>query len=181
MADSNQAPILLSGYLTELSLVDALLRIVGVDNWLGGQLRAPKCRRRWDMGFRSASGIVVVEYDGDGHYCNTLKIKGDAEKDRIAQDQGWRTVRIPYWLQLDSTTLAHYFGLDFPIQTSFPHGFITTKVFPASFCEMGVDRFEREMSALPEAIRSDVLKSLRDRAEVHGVEYVLPQRLRCWL
>ena len=59
-----------------------------------------------------------------------------------------RVVRVPYWVQLDRTTLGHYFGLSAEIEQRFPHGFITTKLFPASYCELGVERFRRELEAL---------------------------------
>jgi very-short-patch-repair endonuclease len=97
MQTTTPTTLTLAGYLTETTLADALVRIVGVDRWLGGQLRVQKCRKRWDMGFRSDDAVIVVEYDGDGHYCNTLKIRADRDKDQIAAAQGWRTVRFPYW------------------------------------------------------------------------------------
>jgi hypothetical protein len=72
----------------------------------------------------------------------------------------------------------HWFGLDADIEQSFPHGFITTKLFPASFCELGVGRFRRDLEALPAAVRGAVIGSLRDRVAEYGIEYVLPTELR---
>jgi len=171
------SPIIIQGYLTASKLADALRQVVGAGNWLGGELTLPGSRKRWDMGFRREQSVIVVEYDGDEHYCNTLKIKVDREKDALAAKQGWRTVRFPYWVQLDTQTLLHYFGLSAAVETSFAHGFITTKWFPASFCEMGIDRFEQELEALPSTIRQAVLQSLQDRTAEHGVEFVLPTKL----
>ena len=88
--------------------------------------------------------ITVVEYDGDEHYRHSIKIKGDRVKDETARSLGLRVVRFPYWIQLDSNTLKHFFGLDANVEQSFPHGFITTKLFPASFCELGIERFRAE-------------------------------------
>ncbi|HRI18477.1 MAG TPA: hypothetical protein PL196_08155, partial [Burkholderiaceae bacterium] len=126
----------------------------------------------------ASSGKVAVEFDGDEHYRHSLKIKVDREKDGYARDDGYRVVRMPYWVQLTTETLKYYFDLDANIVQNFPHGFITTKVFPASYCEMGIDRFRRELDALPVATRSAVVSSLRDRAEEHGIEFVLPAGLR---
>jgi len=89
-----------------------------------------------------------------------------------------RLVRIPYWVQLDSMMARHWFGLEANIEQSFPHGFITTKLFPASFCELGVARFRRELDALPAQVRFAVVASLRERVSEHGIEYVLPRELR---
>jgi hypothetical protein len=130
------------------------------------------------MWFLSGDRTVVVEYDGDEHYRNTLKIKADNEKDAAAREQGFTVVRVPYWVQLDGVMLKHWFGIDADIEQVFPHGFISTKIFPASFCAMGLVRFERELSSLPEPVRAAVIKSLRDRAEEHGVEYVVPDCIR---
>jgi hypothetical protein len=114
------------------------------------------------MWFRDGKRTVVVEYEGDEHYRNTLKIKADNEKDAVAREQGFRIVLVPYWVQLDPVMLKTWFGIDAEVEQDFPHGFISTKIFPASFCAMGIARFERELSSLPEAVRAAVIKSLRD-------------------
>lgn len=168
--------IAVEGYLTEQKLAEALKQIVG-EAWGGSQLTVPGSKRRWDMWFRDRDSSVIVEFDGDEHYRNTLKIKADNEKDAAACEHGFKIVRVPYWVQLDTITLKHWFGIDVLIEQDFPHGFIVTKIFPASFCAMGIARFERELASLPEAVRGAVMKSLRDRAEEHGVEYVVPARV----
>jgi len=165
------------GHLVEQKLATLLRQLVG-DRWAGVEQRIAGTRRRWDMGFDSDQGRVVVEFDGDEHYRNALKVKADLEKDAAAASDGIRVVRVPYWVQLDSNTFRHYFGFDAEIEQDFPHGFITTRIFPASFCEMGIERFRRELEELPSAARNAVLKSLHARAEEHGVEYVLPSNLR---
>lgn len=170
-------PIRIDGYLTQKKLASALAAIVG-DDWLGNELELPNSRRRWDMAFCTDGHTTAVEYDGDAHYRDPLKIKIDNEKDAIASSLGYTFVRIPYWVQLDTETLSHYFGLTAVIDQDFPHGFITTKLFPASYCEMGISRFHRELQSLPTSVYDAVIASLRERAEEHGVEYVLPSALR---
>jgi hypothetical protein len=130
------------------------------------------------MAFSTVDGITAVEFDGDEHYRNTLKIKNDQEKDKLALALGMRVVRIPYWVQLTDETLFHYFGLHAEIIQDFPHGFIVTKIFPASYCELGIKRFEREIQSLPDPVKIAVVQSLKDRIEEHGIEYVLPRKLR---
>lgn len=171
------ASVEINGYLTQRKLADALQQIVG-DAWAGNEVQIPNSRRRWDMAYRDNETIVVVEYDGDEHYRNSIRIKVDREKDAVASTAGHKTVRIPYWVQLDNETLLFYLNLQANVEQEFPHGFISTKLFPASFCELGIERFERELGELPERVREDVLDSLRDRAEEHSVEFVLPTRLR---
>jgi hypothetical protein len=106
------------------------------------------------------------------------KLKVDTEKDAVAEELRYRVVRIPYWVQLTTETLQYYFGLEEKIEQDFPHGFIATKIFPASYSELGVERFERELWDLPENTRIAVKNSLRDRVKEHGAEYVVPSALR---
>ena len=87
-------------------------------------------------------------------------------------------IRVPYWVQLDNMTVRHYFGFEAEIEQSFPHGFITTRHFPASFCELGISRFRQELQSLPQQVKAAVVESLRERVREHGLEYVMPLPLR---
>ena len=158
-----------------LKLAQALQQLVP-GGWLGTEVAVPGSRHRWDMAYQCGGSITVVEYDGDD-YRHSLKIKIDRVKDEAAHIQGSRIVRFPYWVQLDNTTLRHYFGLESEIEQTFPHGFITTKLFPASFCELGIERFRTELQSLPAVVRNAVIASLRERVEEHGLEFVLPSSL----
>ena len=169
--------IVIESYLTERKLAAALQELVG-DRWAGGQVSLPGSRRRFDMAYRTNNATILVEYDGDEHYRDAMKIKADRQKDGLASENQMRLIRIPYWVQLDTVMASHWFGVDASIEQSFRHGFITTKLFPASFCELGVARFRRELKELPAAVRNAVISSLRERVEEHGLEYVLPTELR---
>jgi hypothetical protein len=67
--------------------------------------------------------------------------------------------------------------LEAVVEQTFPHGFITTKLFPASFCELGIERFQAELFTLPLIVRAAVVSSLRERVAEHGLQYVLPTSL----
>jgi hypothetical protein len=168
--------IKVGGFLTEAKLSTVLQQIVS-SGWLGCQVCLEGSRHRWDMSYQVDNKVTVVEFDGDEHYRNSLKIKSDRAKDDIARGHGYRVVRFPYWVQLDSVTMQYYFGLEAVIDQSFPHGFITTKLFPASFCELGVERFRKELIALPGSVRDTIISSLRQRVAQHGLQYVLPNAL----
>ena len=164
-------------YTTQTTLASTLAQIFR-DSWKGDEIVVPGSRRRWDMAYSDGTQIVVVEYDGDEHYRHSIKIKVDQEKDMAAATEGYRVVRFPYWVQLDTSTLWHYFKVERNLHTDFPHGFITTKHFPASFCELGIERFRTELASLPHPVSSAVVDSLRARTEEHGLQYVLPSTLR---
>jgi hypothetical protein len=166
----------IQGYLTEGRLAAALKELLA-DQWLGSQISLGGTRQRWDMSCRLEGVTAVVEYDGDEHYRHSIKIKADRAKDALALAAEYRVIRFPYWIQLDTMTLQHFFGISAIVHQSFPHGFITTKLFPASFCELGIARFRAELIALPEVVRDNVVKSLRERVSEHGLEYVLPSGL----
>lgn len=169
--------VVIESYLTEAKLAVAIAQLVG-DAWVGGQVKLPGSRRRFDLAFLEHGTTVLVEYDGDEHYRDTMKIKADRQKDALAAENGMRLVRVPYWVQLDQTMARHWFGLEAEIEQSFPHGFISTKLFPASFCDLGIARFRRELDSLPATVRDGVVASLRERIAEHGIEYVLPAELR---
>src|SRR5262245_54359863 len=101
--------IRIDGYLIESKLAAALQRIVP-DGWLGDQVHVDGSRYRWDMSYQIDGTVSVVEYDGDEHYRHSMKIKADRAKDEIARTNGYKVVRFPYWIQLDSLSLKHYFG-----------------------------------------------------------------------
>jgi len=163
------------GYLTERKLAEILS--VLAPRGFTAQFRVDGHNYRWDIKYEREREQVLVEYNGDEHYRNSLVIRSDRIKGQLASDHGFRTVSFPYWLQLDSFTLGHFFGFEAQIVQDFPHGFITTKLFPASFCELGIQRFREELFRLPPRLQKPVLQSLRDRGEEYGIEYVLPSAL----
>lgn len=167
--------ITIEGYLTQSKLASALKTILG-DQWIREEdpVMVHGSRCRWDMSFNDKNGKVVVEFDGDKHYSDSLRIRADHEKDKEAAAIGCRVVRIPYWVQLTTETLKYYLDIDCQVIQDFPHGFITTKVFPASFSHLGFDRFLNELSKLPSTVKEDVLKSLTERSHQFGALYVLP-------
>ena len=167
----------ISGYLVQAKLAQALTLLVGEDHWLGEEVLVEGTKNRWDMVYEMNGARVAVEFDGDEHYRHSLKIKADRKKDQVAREYGYRVVRFPYWLQLTSATLRHYFALDAEVIQDFPHGFITTRFFPASFCELGLERFQREFESLPKDVCSAVVQSLKERVIEHGQEYVIPSTL----
>ena len=171
--------VIVDGFLIQEKLEVALKAIVGY-GWKGREIVIPGTQKRWDMAFEKNGQTFIIEYDGDEHYRNSLAIKTDKHKDLIARNLGFITVRIPYWIQLTNETFIHYFGFDANINIiqSFPHGFITTVFFPASYCEMGIDRFINEINILPDNVKNSVIKSLKKKVKIYGVEYILPKQLR---
>lgn len=173
----NEKIIMIDGYLVQKKLESVLQTIVGELSWVGKEIRVEDTRFRWDIVYKQNERMVAVEFDGSNHYRHSLNIKRDNEKDVIAQKSGIKVVRFPYWIQLTTETLRSYFNLDATIKQNFPHGFIATKDFPASFCELGIRRFKNEYDHLSPNVQNAVANSLRDRITEYGLEYVLPKQL----
>ena len=158
------------GYLTQQKL-SAILREALKDKYtsfMEEQKVAGKPRCRWDMYMTFPDGRdIAVEFDGDQHYRDTLVMKLDLEKEDLADEAGIEVVRLPYWVQLTDDTAKHYFGDLFDgihIEQDYPHGFIKSKIFPASYCAMGVERFLDELFNLPQGAYDIVLDNMIDQA-----------------
>ena len=171
----------IEGFLLQRKLESALRQIVG-RSWSGAEVKVEGTRYRWDMAYTRSGHTVVVEFDGDEHYRDTRKIRVDRNKDQIAHENRYSVVRFPYWIQLTNETLWHYFRLQAKVLQDFPHGFIDGRAkLPASFCELGVERFKDEMAGLPDNVRSSVLESLSAWCEKYEKHYVVPSELSDWI
>lgn len=124
---------------------------------------------RWDIYVEFLNGKkIAVEFDGDQHYRNMVTIDRDVMKDDSAYEQCIIPIRIPYWVQLTDETAKHYFGDLFDeihIEQNYPHGFIKSKIFPASYCAMGVEMFLDDLFNLPHEVYDTVLDNMLD----HGI------------
>ena len=134
--------------------------------------------RTWSTSIETNNEKLVVNYDDEEHYCNSIVIKTDQEEEEIAKELGYKVIRIPYWIQIDSVTMKHYFGMDVEIKTEYPHGFGNTNVYPASFCEKGIERFSQELKMLPNEIKYEVIISLRNKIKEYETDYIIPKALR---
>lgn len=110
---------------------------------------------------------LIVEFDGYQHYCQIDTIFKDRLKDEAYTSMGYRVVRIPYFVQLTSDVVKHYFGVnDIDIQINFPHGFIADKgeKLPSEFCSLGLIRFMTELQELS-FLRGDIIQRLRAKIQ----------------
>jgi len=142
----------------------------------------PDLPNRFRPDFRSQALKIIVEYDGDQHYRQAAKILKDRERDVILSNAGYRVIRIPYFVQLTGPVIRLLFGsaiADTRDFKSFPHGFIAqTVVFPADFCELGVQRFLADLTRFG-CIADDIRTSLAAAVERLGDwQLVYPPSLR---
>ena len=170
------------GYLTQQKLASLLKEALKdkYTSFIEEQKVVGNPRCRWDIYMTFPDGReIAVEFDGDQHYRDTLVMKLDLEKEDLADEAGIEVVRIPYWVQLTDDTAKHYFDDLFDgihIEQDYPHGFIKSKIFPASYCALGVERFMAELHDLPYDIFVEILMNLFDRAfdEAYAPEFIIP-------
>lgn len=131
----------------------------------------PGVVRRFRPDYRSEQYKLIVEFDGDQHYRSAKHVIEDTVRDQIITGAGYRVVRIPYFVQMTAPVIGQLFGPLVSNQTrfrDFPHGFIAdTVVFPADFCELGVDRFLADLNRFT-VIRADIVASLERAAAAKG-------------
>ncbi len=167
-------------YLTELSLGRFLRK--RLDDGVVADSVVPGIGRRFRPDYRSERHRLVVEFDGDQHYRSAGHVLRDQERDAFLRAAGYAVVRIPYFVQLDATTIGHLFGAlvtDRSPFKSFPHGFIAEKVvMPADFCELGVQRFVADLQRFA-AVAKEIAESLRAaEARLRDWRLVYPLSLR---
>lgn len=167
-------------YLTELSLGRFLRE--RLDDEVVADSVVPGIGRRFRPDYRSERHRLVVEFDGDQHYRSAGHVLRDQERDALLRAAGYAVVRIPYFVQLDATTIGHLFCAlvtDRSPFKSFPHGFIAEKVvMPADFCELGVQRFVADLQWFA-AVAKEIAESLRAaEARLRDWRLVYPLSLR---
>ena len=122
--------------------------------------------------------MLIIEFDGDSHYCKTQRIKSDVEKDEDYTLLGYRVVRIPYFIQITSQVLKYIFDENIMFKQRYPNGFIDLKAtLPADYCELGVKLFKKDLLRF-DYHAEEIINSLNDKIkEKRDVELVLPSSL----
>jgi hypothetical protein len=118
-------------------------------------------RRRPD--FRSDERKLIIEFDGDSHYCKAQRIKTDIEKDKDYEALGYRIYRIPYFIQITTYVLKDIFDENIQFKQRYPNGFIDPKaILPADFCELGIELFLKNLKRF-DYHAEEIIDSLKNK------------------
>jgi very-short-patch-repair endonuclease len=150
-------------YLTEESLGEFLKQRVAPD--FIHNKAFPGYRFRPD--YRSESLKLVIEFDGYLHYTSSARCVADLNNSDIIVDAGYKIIRIPYFVQLDSRVVELLFPniTDKSGFSNYPHGFIDRKaILPADFCTLGLERFMIEIDYFG-CIAQDIWNSLTTKQQ----------------
>lgn len=163
-------------FLLEEGLMDALKVVFPhTDDWVRNK-NFLGCNIRPD--YRSDSLKICIEYDGYQHYTKSSSFSNDKLKDSIYKSAGYKSIHIPYFVQLSQKTLKVLFGVRVNWKQLYPHGFISdepTAVLPADFCELGIRKFIEDLKTFA-CIKEDIIQSLKLRSE--PIDRVLPPSLQ---
>jgi hypothetical protein len=162
------------GYMVSIPTSAELIETLLVERYgrsrVESEVRIGASRMRGDI---VLDGSTIIEFDGPSHYTNARTVVGDEAKNKLCGELGFDVCRVPFWVQLDVLTAEHFGITDkFYVLSSFPHGWVSCDIFPASFCEAGFERFISEFGNLPRSVKLKVYESLvqccsgRDEREV---------------
>jgi len=165
-----------NNYLTEDNLIEFVQEFISRDLILDKQFKPHKFRP--DILIEDLK--IAIEFDGFLHYTQPTSVIKDKEKTAILKSAGYKVIRIPYYIQLDSNIINYLFpSLKTFRPSKYKHGFIDKKVIlPAAFCELGVERFEQEINTTFSIIKSDIIFSIKEKIiELENKLFVLPPSL----
>ncbi|MBP5370487.1 MAG: hypothetical protein J6Y55_01020 [Bacteroidales bacterium] len=130
--------------------------------------------------YRSDSLKMIVEFDGLPHYQDPAVIIKDDKNSEIYRQNGYKVVRIPYFIQLTNAAVEKLFGVKVnePL-FNIVHpslGGIEMKHNPSCLCPEGLKRMAREFKRFPEQYEINIqsLKAMNDDM-LSGVNYLIEE------
>lgn len=130
--------------------------------------------------YRSDSLKIIIEFDGLPHYTNPQNIIKDKENTRIYEQNGYKVIRIPYFIQLTNKAVEELFGVEIEeplFNINYPSlGGIGLKHNPSCLCPEGVRRMAREFKRFPDQYEVNI-RSLRaiENEILSGINYLIEE------
>lgn len=113
--------------------------------------------------YRNEFYKMIVEFDGYAHYTTSKRILVDKKKDELYSKEGYRVIRIPYFIQLSKYTIKKLFNININYEQQYPHGFIDNKcILPADFCYLGIRKFLNDLNNFSN-IKDEIIESLKNK------------------
>lgn len=141
----------------------------------GMMVKERQCRLKPD--YRSESLKLIVEFDGLHHYKYAGNFVKDIQHVHTYEENGYKAVRIPYFIQLTKKTVKTLFGVDIPnelFDENIPSLGIKGRNTPLYLSPEGVKRMAKEFFEIsPEQYEVNV-KALKKQgsADLTGVNFL---------
>lgn len=126
--------------------------------------------------YKSDSLKLIVEFDGLPHYTNPDSIDKDIKNQKIYEKNGYKVVRIPYFIQLSNDVVEKLFNVKVKeplFDAKIPSLGIKGRNSPAYLCPAGIRRMAKEFLNYPEQYQVN-LKALKDANNpiLSGVDFL---------
>ena len=154
--------------------LDQYLKVIFPNKEFVHDKAIPGLHSRFRPDYRCEEIKLIVEFDGLQHYTSPKNIKADEIKTKFYEENGYKVVRIPYFIQLSNKAVKTLFDVDVP-EKLFNDKFPSLKdgATPACLCYAGVERMAKEFSRFPDQYRTNVdfLESWDNNDDIlNGVE-----------
>ena len=96
---------------------------------------------------------LIVEFNGLPHYTKPDIILRDKIKQKLFEDNGYKVVMIPYFIQLTNKAVKTLFGVDVKeplFDENIPSLFVSDGCTPAFLCPEGIKRMAEDFLKFPE-------------------------------
>lgn len=141
--------------------LDEYLNIIFPDihDWMhdkitGIVINGKKCMKRPD--YRSATLRLIIEYNGLPHYQNPNIIQKDLNDYSFYEHNGYKLIRIPYFIQLTKDAIYKLFNVEVDSNNSFPDNIASLSIknrnTPAFLCTAGIQRMASEFKKFPDQL-----------------------------
>lgn len=114
---------------------------------------------------------LIFEFDGSTHFTNPKRIIMDEKNDTFYKSLGYRVIRIPYFIQMDSNFFKNILNLELENLYYYPNGFIDNKAtLPAEFCGMGIQKYYSliDSDGIFNYCYSDIYESIKNKIDFLG-------------
>lgn len=125
---------------------------------------------------------LIIELDGINHFQSVKVIMSDKHRDEFLISLRYKVVRIPFFVQLTTEIIEHYFGIKnlkgsvckcgFYSMTNNPNALNPN--MPANFSSLGYQKYLNIVENLPIGARNEIENSIQEAIKLHGYEMVLP-------
>ena len=126
--------------------------------------------------YRSESLKLIIEFDGLPHYKNPNTIEKDYINQKVYENNGYKVVRIPYFIQLSNDVVEKLFGITVKeslFNATIPSLGINGRQSLAYLCPAGIRRMAKEFLEYPEQYQVN-LKALKnsDNPALSGIDFL---------
>lgn len=145
------------GYLTE----DLIAEILDLKKINYSRNKGFIHNKRFRPDFVLEDQKLVIEFDGPQHFTNSSIAFKDISRDKFFKSCGYDVLRIPYYEQMTPVNLRMVHNPIFGnVRGLYQSGFVETEVLPASFCALGVKRFEADLKFHNEEMVFEIMDTL---------------------